>query len=138
MNTVQSIISQRRQARVIQLPSAKRHGHEIVNAESRIVIPTSEGLRFIRVESIEYCKSEGNYCRIQLISGDSVLIAKTLKWMCEKLPGRSFVRVHASYVVAEQHISLLTNELLTLESGVKVPISRGRRAQVRQRLIGNV
>ncbi len=92
-------------------------------------------MRFVDQAQIEFCRSEGNYCYIQLCSGESIMIAKTLKWVISKLAPELFVRVHASYVIAYAKVTLLAREQLTMNSGEKIPISRNRRAETRDAIM---
>jgi two-component system, LytTR family, response regulator len=65
----------------------------------KIALPTSEGIRFVQVNTIIRCESDGNYTQIYLTSGEKLLVARTLKIYDEILPSDMFFRVHKSHLV---------------------------------------
>ena len=74
----------------------------------RIALTASDHLLFIETENIVYCESDSNYTIFFLLSGEKVIISKTLKEVEETLEGHDFFRVHASYLVNLKHITKYT------------------------------
>lgn len=69
------------------------------NNFNKIALPTIDGLRFINIDDIIYCKSEANYTWVYLKNNESFLVTKTLKEYDETLSKNNFVRVHQSYLI---------------------------------------
>lgn len=44
----------------------------------RIALPNSEGLRFVKLEEILYCKAEGNYTNFHLLNNKKEMVSQTL------------------------------------------------------------
>jgi two-component system LytT family response regulator len=137
MGTLQPNPDHRIAARVIVHPAAQVVRTGPPQQPRRVALPSAEGIRFVDQVQIEFCRSEGNYCHIQLCSGESIMIAKTLKWVMSRLAVEMFLRVHASYVIAYAKVALLAREQLTMNSGKKIPISRNRRTETRDAIMAN-
>ena len=58
-----------------------------------------EGLQMIQIDSIISCTSDSNYTNFHLKNKQKITASRTLKETEELLEGRSFVRVHNSYLV---------------------------------------
>ena len=98
-----------------------------------IAFPTLEGLEFLEVERITHCQSDGNYTRLYLSEGGSVLVSKTLKEVEALLKGFPFYRTHHSYLV---HLVFIKKYLrgkggqLVLKNGVAIPVARSRKEEL--------
>ncbi|WP_422105321.1 LytR/AlgR family response regulator transcription factor [Winogradskyella sp.] len=96
------------------------------NEITSIGLPTMEGLDFVKVESILYCHSDGNYTEIYLENGQRILVTRKIKFMEEKLDGLQFVRVHNSYLV---NLNCVTKYIkgrggtLIMVNGDHIPVS---------------
>lgn len=62
-------------------------------------IPTMEGLLFLDINEIIYCKADDNYTEIMLIKPQKIIVSKTLKDIEEMLEGYSFFRIHQSSLI---------------------------------------
>lgn len=65
----------------------------------RIAIKSTDGFRFLRIQNILYCESDGNYTKIVERNGDSVLTSRTLRSMEKLLSYQGFFRCHQSYLI---------------------------------------
>jgi len=92
---------------------------------SKIVFPTVEGFEFIHANQILYCKAESNYCGIKKIDGSIKTASKTLKFVEEILPDKSFQRIHKSYVINLNYVVRYhkSNKEVELTNGEKLPVS---------------
>lgn len=66
---------------------------------TKIALPTQSGYELIKLNNIIYCQSESNYCRVFLVDGVEILVAKTLKYIEELLSSELFIRIHKSFLV---------------------------------------
>lgn len=48
------------------------------------------------------------------------------------MQGKGFLKIHRSYLVNLQHISLIEKESVLLDQGSRVPMSRRRREEIKQ------
>ncbi|HLG33271.1 MAG TPA: LytTR family DNA-binding domain-containing protein [Bacteroidia bacterium] len=65
----------------------------------KLSVPTMEGLLFMDIHEIVYCKADDNYTEIILSSKEKIVISKTLKDVEEMLEGYTFFRIHQSYLI---------------------------------------
>lgn len=99
------------------------------NTKKRIAIPTEGKLIFVNTESILYCKSDGNYCKIHMVDKKPLFVSKKLKEIVSILPNDVFFRVHNSYVINLKKINeyLKTDGYVILENHKKIPVSRSKK-----------
>lgn len=95
-----------------------------------IVIPTAEGLEFIKVDDILRCESSSNYTYIYMRNGGKMLVSKTLKDVEAMIQSEHFQRIHKSHLINFNCIKrYLKSEggKIVLEDGSEVPISRTKK-----------
>ncbi len=99
----------------------------------RIVLPTSDGLEFVKIKQIIRCKSDSNYCSIFLKEGRQIFLAKTLKEIEALLIDHGFFRIHKSHLISENFISKYHYQdggSIEMSDGSILPISRSRKAEL--------
>jgi two-component system LytT family response regulator len=65
----------------------------------RIALPSLDGVDFIQVDQIIYCKADGSYTTLVLKDKKQLLSSKSLKEIEDMLPAEMFLRVHNSFLV---------------------------------------
>ncbi len=70
-----------------------------IKANTNLALPTSDGLSFIDIAEILYCKSDNSYTNFFLKDGKKVLVCRGLKETMKTLDGHNFFRIHQSYLV---------------------------------------
>ncbi len=93
---------------------------------NKIALPTDSGFELIKPNNILYCEADSNYCKIKLLNGKIIIVAKTLKYIEELLPISIFNRIHKSYLINLNYVIRFdkTNDLLVeLSNGEKLPVS---------------
>ena len=101
--------------------------------EKRIPIPTAEKLFFEPVGSIVRCEGQVNYTAIHLVSGERILVSKTLKEYDTLLREYNFIRVHQSHLVNRDHIRKFVKSdggYLILSDGSQVSVARNRKERI--------
>ncbi|SEB07331.1 two component transcriptional regulator, LytTR family [Flavobacterium gillisiae] len=99
---------------------------------NKIALPTQNGYELVKLNSIVYCQSDSNYCKIICADGKELLMAKTLKFVEELLNSDLFIRIHKSYLV---NLNFVVNFvkgdelLITLINGEKLPVSFRKKEQ---------
>lgn len=104
------------------------------NSDRKLAVPTSDGLRFIMLDSIVYLEADSSYCSIHLNDNKSVVVSKPLKFFSDKLENeRIFLRPHKSYVVNMNYLQEYVKEdggMLKLSTGRLIPVSRQKKDEV--------
>jgi two-component system, LytTR family, response regulator len=72
--------------------------------EEKIVIPTSEGMEFIAINTILHIESSSNYSKIYFVDGKTILVTKLLKDFEEILLPYRFYRIHNSHLINLKYI----------------------------------
>lgn len=116
----------KKQTRQSHLPTAER-----------IAIPDADGIELVPWEEIVYCKSDSNYCEINLTGNRKIVASITLKYFESNLPSTQFIRIHKSYLINLQHIKKYLKreggELL-MSNGKVLPVSRTSRDEILKRI----
>lgn len=93
---------------------------------------TSDGRIRVREKEILYLESRRHeiwvHCEKRVF-----LTSETLGYWEEKLRSRSFLRVHKSFLVNPGQISRIGREMIELEDGSQLPVSRYRYPEVMAR-----
>lgn len=77
-----------------------------LDLQKHITIKNTEGHFFMQLETIQYIKSEINYCNIYRTNQPPMLVSKTLKEI-EKILPNQFVRIQKSYIINSQFVQML-------------------------------
>jgi two-component system, LytTR family, response regulator len=72
--------------------------------DEKIVIPTSEGMEFITINTILHIESSSNYSKIYFVDGKNILVTKLLKDFEEILLPYRFYRIHNSHLINLKYI----------------------------------
>ncbi len=101
-----------------------------INNLEKIALPSSDGIRFIKIENIVRCESDNNYTMFHLISKEKILVSKTLKEYETLLSGHNFCRVHKSHLI---NLKFITKYIpgeggyVILEDGSHTDVSRRKK-----------
>jgi len=91
--------------------------------------------KMVRVDfpDILFMESLGDYIKIHLRNGKSLVTRDSMSNLESSLPGEEFIRVHRSYVVAMHHIDSYTSDTIGIGKH-EIPISRSYREEVMKKL----
>ncbi|HVS94892.1 MAG TPA: LytTR family DNA-binding domain-containing protein [Puia sp.] len=101
-----------------------------VNQESKIAVPTWEGLEFILIKNVVRIESSSNYSRIFFVNGESLLVTKQLKEFEEMLAPHRFCRVHNVHLINLNYVKkYIRGEggSVVMENGDEVDVSRRKK-----------
>lgn len=90
-----------------------------------ITIETPKKSLKLNYDNIEYCIMFSPYIDIHTNS-DKITLRKKISDIEKLLPKTSFIRCHRSYLVNIKYIKIVNKDNVILESGIKIPISRGK------------
>lgn len=96
--------------------------------KKKIVIPTQDGLEFVRIKSIIHCEGEDGYTRIHFKGRKPMLSSNSVGHFNKLLENQDFYLVHKSHLINLHHIEKYMNEgYVLLDDNHKIPVSRNRR-----------
>lgn len=101
---------------------------------SMIILDTSKHIIKLDYNEIHYCIMFSPYIDIHTNS-EKITLRKKISEMEEILPNEYFVRCHRSYIVNLKYIKSITKSNVVLESGFKIPISRGKYKEINDAFI---
>lgn len=88
----------------------------------------------LNYDNIQYCIMFSPYIDIHTNS-DKITLRKKISDIEMLLPKKSFIRCHRSYLVNLKYIKTITKDSIILDSGMKIPISRGKYNEVNDAFI---
>lgn len=98
---------------------------------SRIAIPTTEGLQFLKVEDIIYLEASVNYTHIYS-GAKKYTVSRTMKEYEELLPSSVFLRIHNSYIInknfVEKYIRGEGGQVM-LSNGVTLDVAKRKKSE---------
>ena len=105
---------------------------ELSKEKNKIAIHQMDGVHFLEIDKIIRLESDGNYTKLYADDGKCIISSKTLKIFEDLLQNSKFIRVHNSHVVNFNKITaILKNEIVVLNDGSNVPLSRRKRKELR-------
>jgi two-component system, LytTR family, response regulator len=109
-----------------------RSGARSSDAGGAIVVSTARGTLVVPLREIDWIESADNYARIWT-GGKSYLLRQSLGTLEERIGQRGFVRAHRQALVRIDAVQRLTTTdggecVAVLSSGIRIPVSRRRRA----------
>lgn len=81
-------------------------------------------LKSIQTQDILYIEAVGNYMRLHLSTGKTLLITQTMKYILSVLPAQNFIRIHKSYIVKREVITEFRKTEVVLTNGTVLPVGR--------------
>lgn len=91
----------------------------VIENKETIIIKSDKKLHQIKLSSIYYIESIGDYIKIYL-NNNFLVTYKSLKKITEELP-KSFIQVHKSYVVNMSKVDYIEGNLITINKN-KIPL----------------
>lgn len=96
------------------------------NTASKIGLPVSDGLFFVKTDDIIRVEAKGNYTQVYLVEDKNIIATKKLKDIECLLPVPHFIRVHNSWIVNNKHLKKYyrgKSSYLEMDDGSTVPVS---------------
>ena len=107
--------------------------HEKEQAKQRILVATSTGDLVIDADEIDWIEADDYYAAIHARNGRH-LIRESLSALEQRLDRKHFLRAHRSAIVNLDRVTEVRREngatCLILRCGIRIPVSRRRRARV--------
>lgn len=100
------------------------------SAMTRFSFPVKNGLVTFRQDEICYLEARDHYIRIVNTREAPFLIPGTITREEKRFLSHGFVKVHRSYLVNLRHIRHIESRDVVMESGERIPVSKGLYRQV--------
>lgn len=100
---------------------------------SRIALPQLHEVRYVEVSDIVRCEADNSYTSFYLITGDEIVVSRSIKEYTDLLKPIGFLRTHQSHMVNILYIKSWIKEdggALLLVTGDKIPVSKPNRLGV--------
>lgn len=91
-----------------------------------VELKSSDNTFNIKVSDILYFETNKRKCDVHLKDGSILTVRQMIKALCTMIGGDNFVMVHSGAVVNIKYISCFSNFDVTLENGIRLPVSRPR------------
>lgn len=101
----------------------------------RLALSTGGGVTLHEPSAIVMLEAHSNYTRFYFSNRKSELVCHTLKEYEDLLSEHGFARVHKSYLVNRAHVVSSRDGMLTTDTGMEVPVSRRKKAEVMDWLV---
>jgi len=99
-----------------------------------IVLRCKNNTIHISQDSIMYCEAYGKSTQIYLLKGNT-LDSQISIGKLSKMLNREFISCHRSYLVSLRYIQSIGKTEITLDNGIKVPLSRRMYREVNKKFI---
>lgn len=103
----------------------------------KIALPVLKGLEFVEVNNIIKVQGENVYSIFFLVSGQKIVVSRTLKETEQVLSRWSFMRVHKSFIINLKYIKRYTKGeggVVELSDGSEVEVSRRSKSEFLKRI----
>ncbi|PQJ32326.1 DNA-binding response regulator [Nonlabens arenilitoris] len=105
--------------------------------KKKIVIPSIDGLEFVKVKTITHCEGVDGYTKIHFTNRKPILSSSSIGHFKKLLTHPDFYHIHKSYVVNTTHIVKYLNDgYVVLSSDATIPVARAKRAEFLERFRG--
>jgi hypothetical protein len=104
---------------------------------AKLALPTAEGLAFIRIADILYCKASGNYTEIYLKENKKYLVSRQLKEYEDLLKEYNFFRIHHSSLIHLDYIQSYVKGdggYVIMSDNTSLDVSRRRKESFLERM----
>lgn len=121
---VEKIQAKQQNNNINQLLTYLQHSKQ---EQPRIALPTLKEIHYVKLDDIIRCEASDNYTIFYLLSGEKILVSKTLKEYADLLLVHNFRRAHQSHLVNMRFVKSLLKEdggILLLQDKTKIPVSR--------------
>ncbi len=105
----------------------EKYGHlkQLLESDFKILsIPSQNGYDMIDVDHIVWCRAEGNYTKIHLISNRTLLASKSLKHYETLLNGLGFFRIHRGILLNIKFILSVNDSMIKLKNNEIMQVSK--------------
>ena len=98
--------------------------------QKKIVIPSQDGLEFVKISSIIHCQGTGGYTKIYFQNDKPIMSSYSIGHFFKLLKSNDFYLIHKSHLININYILKYLNEgYVVLQDNHKLPVSRNKRTE---------
>ena len=108
-------------------------------ATDRLTLSSQEGITVVKMANILRLESESNYTNFHLVSGERILVPKSMKEFENLLPKATFFRTHQSHIINLEYVKKFVKEdggYILMSDGTEVLVARRRKDEFLSFLTG--
>ncbi|QHI37508.1 Transcriptional regulatory protein YehT [Kordia antarctica] len=96
--------------------------------QKKIVIPSQDGLEFVKIEDIIHCQGTDGYTKIYFQNDKPIMSSYSIGHFLKLLKHKDFYLIHKSHLINVNYILKYLNEgYVVLQDNHKLPVSRNKR-----------
>lgn len=96
--------------------------------QKKIVIPSQDGLEFVKIEDIIHCQGTDGYTKIHFQQSKPIMSSYSIGHFFKLLKHQDFYLIHKSHLININYILKYLNEgYVVLQDNHKLPVSRNKR-----------
>jgi two-component system LytT family response regulator len=102
-------------------------------AQHKIVLPLQDGFEVVSLKDIVHCDAHDNFTDFHFVSGQKMMICRTLKFYEELLSESGFMRVHKSHLINLDHVMKYKRGKggqLTMSNGAVIDVSPNKKDEL--------
>lgn len=102
-------------------------------AQHKIVLPLQDGFEVVSLKDIVHCDAHDNFTDFHFVSGQKMMICRTLKFYEELLADSGFMRVHKSHLINLDHVTKYRKGKggqLTMSNGAVIDVSPNKKDEL--------
>lgn len=102
-------------------------------AQHKIVLPLQDGFEVVSLKDIVHCDAHDNFTDFHFVSGQKMMICRTLKFYEELLAESGFLRVHKSHLINLDHVTKYRKGKggqLTMSNGAVIDVSPNKKDEL--------
>ena len=129
---IRQVIQKQSEDKLKQINSLLKHIDDNKRSVKRVALPLGDGLLFFDLADIVHCESDGNYTTLFMVSGQKMMVTKTLKDIEVLFKGNDFFRIHHSHLVNMNHIRKYVRGnggYLIMSNGASIIVARSKKQE---------
>lgn len=107
---------------------------------NKIALPVEDGILFVKLDEIYLLEAEGMYTNFHLTLNRKILISKPMKYFTDLLESKDlFYKPHRSYLVNLKYLDKVAKRegtYLEMENGMRIPVSKEKKEELNDLLMG--
>ena len=103
--------------------------------KNKVAFPVADGIEFIEVNDIMYCKSQSNYTTLHLADGNKLLLSKTISSLEKILSPYFFIRTHRSFLINPNYMKKYFHSeggFILMQDDESIPVSNQHKKTIRR------
>ncbi|KUO60697.1 two-component system response regulator [bacterium BRH_c32] len=124
--------------KLIELETNESRNESIKITKEHLFVKSDYKIVRIELNDIKYIESDHAYIKIHLVNSKPVMTLISLKNVEEQLPPEKFMRVHRSFIVNLNKISVIERERIIFDGNVYIPISEQYKNKFQEYLEKNI